>query len=82
MLGCKRKKLLAPSRQARRRPFRIDEFLGTRLECQHRGLRAKLGGASLENPDHLLVPQVNTIVIAHGQNAADMALRDVVQTSD
>jgi len=62
--------LLSPAGQARRRTLRVHEFLGTGLEDQHRGGRPVFGRTSLERPNHRLVPQVNTIVVADGKHAA------------
>ncbi len=77
-LRSQRKKFLPPPCQARRSTVRIDELLRTRLEHQHRGRRAQLGGSRFEHADHLLVTQMDAVVVAHGQNTAPMALRDVM----
>jgi hypothetical protein len=41
-----------------------------------------LGGPRFEHADHLLVTQMDAVVVAHGQNTASMALRDVMKTAN
>jgi hypothetical protein len=77
-----RKKFLPPPCQARRSTIGIDEFLRTRLKDQHRGHRVQLGGSRFEHADHLLMTPVHAVVVANGQNAASMTLRDIMKTAN
>ena len=63
-------KLFAPAREPGRRPFRIDEFLGTRFEHQHRRGAAQLRSARQQHADHALMAEVHPVIIADGQYAA------------
>ena len=62
--------LFAPAGEARRRAFRIDELLGTRLEHQHRRAHTHFTGAPAHRLDHLPVPKMHTVVVTHGEHTA------------
>jgi len=73
---------LAPTREPWRRALGIDELLGAWLKYQDRGRSAQFRGARFQHADHLLVAQVHAIVIAHGEYAALMSARNIVQTAN
>jgi hypothetical protein len=77
-----REVFLAPARQARRRTLGVDEFLGTRLEYQHRARNSELGRAAPQSPDHLLVAEMHAVVIPHGQHAVPVPRLDILQTAN
>jgi hypothetical protein len=42
----------------------------------------QLGGSRFEHADDLLMTQMHAVVVAHGQNTASVALRDVMKTAN
>jgi hypothetical protein len=79
--GLERDEFLTPARQTRGRAVRIDKLFRARLEHEDRRRELQLRCALLHGANHLLMPQVHAVEIAHGEHAAAGSFGEVVQTA-
>jgi hypothetical protein len=79
--GLERDEFLAPARQTCGRAVGIDELFRAWLEHEDRRRELQLRGALLHGANHLLMPEVHAVEIAHGEHAAAGSFGEVVQTA-